>query len=564
MKIDSVITKHDEKLEFDKLTVLVGPNNSGKSRTLMDIKDIFQSGFETKRVLIKTIHFADISFNEFKKGFAIIPDPSRDGRHLLSSLGPEVRGGSAPSINLEELEKHVSLLNEGNWNVIARQGIGSGKVTYLNAQLRLTTAQKSDAKYDNFPQLPLQAWYEKYWAHSELEDAFKDAFDKEIKFDSTHTGILNFRVADKFDEIPKDNMKAKPVFEKYETLDDQGDGFKSFVGVALGIILSEGRVILLDEPEAFLHPTQARVLGEWIGNYSKSYGTQIILATHSADILEGILSSKQKPSIFRLNRTNDKTVYNQISSKITSQLASMPLVSSQPIQESIFYRSVIVCEGDKDRVVYKGVYSQEFDKREHLFVGAFGKHAIKKIIEPLRAANIPVCAVTDIDILNSETVFKELIESLRPSEDFSAFLQIRRNVAKSVEGMDETQVFENIKVEVQKLSENLKNNTVNLTEVRRSLVRIHEGSSKWKIIKKNGLDEIPKDVRGDAKTLLKDLKEIGLFVVPVGELESWIPLENVVWIEKALELIQNDKIPESLQSFVKEVIDYLENAKFES
>lgn len=564
MKIDSVITKHDEKLEFDKLTVLVGPNNSGKSRTLMDIKDIFQSGFETKRVLIKTIHFADISFNEFKKGFAIIPDPSSDGRHLLGSLGPEVRGGSAPSINLEELEKHVSPLNEGNWNVIARQGIGSGKVTYLNAQLRLTTAQKSDAKYDNFPQLPLQAWYEKYWAHSELEDAFKDAFDKEIKFDPTHPGILNFRVADKFDEIPKDNMKAKPVFEKYETLDDQGDGFKSFVGVALGIILSEGRVILLDEPEAFLHPTQARVLGEWIGNYSKSYGTQIILATHSADILEGILSSKQKPSIFRLNRTNDKTVYNQISSKITSQLASMPLVSSQPIQESIFYRSVIVCEGDKDRVVYKGVYSQEFDKREHLFVGAFGKHAIKKIIEPLRAANIPVCAVTDIDILNSETVFKELIESLRPSEDFSAFLQIRRNVAKSVEDMDETQVFENIKVEVQKLSENLKNNTVNLTEVRRSLVRIHEGSGKWKIIKKNGLDEIPKDVREDAKTLLKDLKEIGLFVVPVGELESWIPLENVVWIEKAHELIQNDKIPESLQSFVKEVIDYLENAKFES
>ena len=51
---------------------------------------------------------------------------------------------------------------------------------------------------------------------------------------------------------------------QFQTLDEQGDGFRSYVGVVLSVLLSEGRTILLDEPEAFLHPMQARRLGAWL------------------------------------------------------------------------------------------------------------------------------------------------------------------------------------------------------------------------------------------------------------------------------------------------------------
>lgn len=42
----------------------------------------------------------------------------------------------------------------------------------------------------------------------------------------------------------------------YTMLQEQGDGFRSFVGIVLSILLSKDKIILIDEPEAFLHPTQ--------------------------------------------------------------------------------------------------------------------------------------------------------------------------------------------------------------------------------------------------------------------------------------------------------------------
>ena len=61
-------------------------------------------------------------------------------------------------------------------------------------------------------------------------------------------------------------------------LDQQGDGMKSFMGLLLNIVASAYPVVLVDEPEAFLHPPQARLIGRMLGD-EKDPGAQVLVAT---------------------------------------------------------------------------------------------------------------------------------------------------------------------------------------------------------------------------------------------------------------------------------------------
>ena len=70
-------------------------------------------------------------------------------------------------------------------------------------------------------------------------------------------------------------------------------------------------MILLDEPEVFLHPPQALQLGEMISELVEP-SQQIFIATHSADFLRGLLSSTRDAVIIHLDRIADITKANAL------------------------------------------------------------------------------------------------------------------------------------------------------------------------------------------------------------------------------------------------------------
>ena len=55
------------------------------------------------------------------------------------------------------------------------------------------------------------------------------------------------------------NYKARVRLLK--NLRDQGDGIRSFVAVMGSLVVSKHSLFLIDEPETFLHPPQARLIG---------------------------------------------------------------------------------------------------------------------------------------------------------------------------------------------------------------------------------------------------------------------------------------------------------------
>ena len=86
-------------------------------------------------------------------------------------------------------------------------------------------------------------------------------------------------------------------------LQSQGDGIRSFASVILHLLTpNTPSVLLLDEPEAFLHPPQARLLGEFIVK-EKPKRAQLFIATHSADVLQGLLNvASDKLRVLRIHR----------------------------------------------------------------------------------------------------------------------------------------------------------------------------------------------------------------------------------------------------------------------
>ena len=60
---------------------------------------------------------------------------------------------------------------------------------------------------------------------------------------------------------------------------------RSFASVILHLLGQDSySIMMLDEPEAFLHPPQARLIGEIIAK-ERSKDTQLFIATHSQDVL---------------------------------------------------------------------------------------------------------------------------------------------------------------------------------------------------------------------------------------------------------------------------------------
>jgi len=379
----------------------------------------------------------------------------------------------------------------------------------------------------------------------------------DIKLDYSGMTQLTLRIAQAFEPIPEDPRKAVLVMGKYNKLDSQGDGFRSFVGVVLSLLLSKGRIILLDEPEAFLHPAQARALGSWVATQATNIDSQIIIATHNANFLGGILSQKPDADIFRLNRSGDHTVYNHVPSEATERLVKSPILFSQRVMEAFFYKGVAVCEADSDRIIYQTVANREFTNENVLFVHSHNKQTIKDVVRLLKDATIPVCAISDVDILNSHDNTLSLLEALRPGIDFSEALLKRQAVANLIAGRGEKEVLEELKEKVKEFFSQLQAEEHNLSGARGALNRLYTESTKWSAIKKKGIEGLPEGQQKTASELIDQLKANGLFVVPVGQLEGWMELgttQKKKWIVAALEALSKNKCSSSLTQFVKEIL----------
>ena len=139
-------------------------------------------------------------------------------------------------------------------------------------------------------------------------------------------------------------------------LEDQGDGMRSFASVILHLLAPiTPSILLLDEPEAFLHPPQARVLGEIIAT-EKSNRAQLFVATHSPDVLHGLIDvAPEHLRVLRIQRDGNVNRVKELDKDLVSKISADPLMKYSGVMSGVFHQRVVICEADSDCMFYSSI-----------------------------------------------------------------------------------------------------------------------------------------------------------------------------------------------------------------
>lgn len=553
-------TRFAEEITFGNFTVLVGANNVGKSQTLRDIRTRVVSPGERTILLENLIVERPTAFEDLFRGVQTSEHPTQIGTTVVRGITSNLTSGEEIGLNLDSLREEYQNAEDGA-PFLGR--LGRFSVAYLDAASRLSVAGATES-YNPHIEVPTRLLHGLFAAGPGMEDrlreAFRNTFSMDVRLDYSGMRQLALRVAREFAQVPDDPRLAGPIMRQYATLDSQGDGFRSFVGVVLSLLLSEGRIILLDEPEAFLHPAQARRLGYLVARYANEGSSQVIVATHNASFLAGIIQSGVATDIFRVNRHGDVTRYHRITADSILELTRSPLLSSQSVLDAVFHRGVVVCEGDADRSIYQTVGVSAHSAQEVLFLHAQSKQTVQHVAALLTRATIPVAAVVDIDILNSASDFRDVLLALAPDADHVVSLAQRDEIARAVEGRADEEILLELRAQVQAFEVELGEGRHSLSGARSALRRLDASASKWLPVKRSGIAVLPFQQRTTAGRLVKRCKSHGLWIVPVGELESWLNLgtrRKRRWVVLALQALHANACPRPLRRFVAAMLTYL-------
>ena len=558
MEIESITLKNNQTINLGKISILVGANNVGKSQTLRDIQQRMQIGLASKFVLLKEINFRKPhNFEDLFTNLKVSDSKHSIGQKRIVGINNNMTGQDSFEINFEHSKYQFEQQPNLDW-VLGT--ISKFKVSHLDSSTRLNLISTTNSFNPDTedPANILQNLFLQKENEELLKIAFNEAFGMEVMLD--YSGLKDFclRVAKEFPEIPEDPRKAYIVTKDFNKIDNQGDGFRSFVGIVLSLLFSKDRIVLLDEPEAFLHPAQARYLGKWIADNSDKLSGQLIISTHNSNFLSGLLQSDKKVDIYRLNRNEDDTTFKLIPPEATENLSKSPMLSSQRVLEAIFHKAVIVCEADADRIVYQTVSTLHYNNQEILFVYSHNKQTLKDVASLLIATQIPVGVISDIDLLNDETDFKNLYLAVTQTDATKDLLNKRKEIAESVDNTSEQQALDKLRENVNEFLEQLNNNDHSFGGAKGALNRIRKETSKWTFPKKNGLEGFDDGIRPKVSELIAELNEKNIFIIPVGELEGWMNLgtsRKNNWIVLALNEIFAKNTSQKLIEFVGMILN---------
>ncbi len=568
-KINSIRPKDAKEIELGCLTVLVGPNNCGKSQTLKDIREYTNSGTNDRLTVLDQISVTLPSEEEFKTGIQIRPHENSADHINIVGVKDDLLSQISTGLHRNWFEQTFSNdLDLVRKKTEILRPLGTCLIAYLGAEARFKITESSIA-FNPRAEVPSNALQSLFASEkdvfSELRQAFKSAFEMDIGLDWAAMTRLYLRVAPDFGEVPDTRNDLDALMSDAVELAKQGDGFRSLSGIALASLTYPNRVLLLDEPEAFLHPAQARVLGRWLAKQSLKRQGQIIVATHSADFLAGLVSAGEEAKILRLNRTGMNTSFHEIPPAAAAGLIESPLLSSQPVLDALFHRGVVICEGDPDRAVYQttahlSTLGQRGD--EFLFIHSNGKDAAKFPAELFRESGTPVCVIVDFDALCSQATLEELVRGLTANGLNENDKKLQTEVCALIETKSQEQSLGEL---LTKVAAWLENPDEDLRRARRSLVAsARAGSNKWDRAKKIGISALPEVEKFKASALIQNLASAGLFVVPCGELESWFDLgvsKGSKWNQLALQALHENRKPPDLDDFVNRVLIFLSSGQ---
>ena len=554
-RINSIKLKNGEPFPPGRINVFVGANNCGKTQLLKDMLG-YITGTQTPAVILEEL---DVPYPEtwdaIEKAYDMNIVETTHGKQLRH-ISPTLDGDPSGPSNADLMAILSSWL-ENDDKRLFRSATGAGLVSYLNTDNRLKLALSQAVKQDlqkRGPKNVLEALYTSGSTTTEIvRKCIRDIFGIDVFLNPFNLGSLEFRVGNDFSAVSKDPQDAYKQLVKYPLVDIQGDGIRSVLGIISAIISAKKPVILLDEPEAFLHPPQALQLGEIISGLVNA-DQQIFIATHSADFLRGLLSTTRDAVIIHLERTANDTNAKVLDSDTLNQIVTDPLLSSSRVLDGMFYKGVVATEADADAVFYQRLFQKIGAADEIHFVNAHNKQTLKKIIDPYKKLGIKFAMIADADVIRDKHEFDEILTVTTDGALKDQIHQERDTILHYFQSKSKFEILSELRNNTQELVNKTKFSVDTaadeishiLFDFRLELKKLREESDDLAEFKKLGRAALSPEIQLNFDALWTACASIGIFIVKVGELESWmvdygIPRisNKAKWISNALRELFN-------------------------
>ncbi|MET9113044.1 AAA family ATPase [Streptomyces longwoodensis] len=549
---------------LDGMTVFTGPNNSGKSlllRELVQQLQVHPGQVEPLRWINAVEIYREGSGEELiawleSRGHEARRHPQTGRRHLpapydSSEPGPDI---DAAIINWSRTQvgplNHMLVSTQWTQDRLANQ----------------TESRQWDLRQP--PSHPTQKLWEDRATHTRFSQWFEDAFGKpiainrfipEIRLQVGSTGLA--------DTAPPITPELREAYSALPYLAEQGDGMRAFANIMLHTLVTPPPVIVIDEPEAFLHPPQARLLGRYLAMYAPSQ-CQVFVATHSADFLHGVLEgnanigNRRPLSLVRISRVSGVPESRILSPEVVSDILDTPLLRYSHIISGLFHDGVVLCEAEGDCAFYAATFDAVRGTGQHgnlAFLHVNGKARLSDAAQKLRACGIPTAVIADLDFLNDSAKIRQALTALGGEWD-----RVKHEVRTLQEHASSSVISSpasEIKKEIASIIGNASGRIALSQHQIDKITELLKTANGWKILKSSGLTGLSGDPHNAARHLLEYFASLGVFLVPVGELECWvrtIPGSNKsAWLTRVLDEGHHQNPSNELQEFTARIVSYL-------
>lgn len=538
-------------LKNDSLVVIIGPNNSGKSSTLSSLRDLVADSSRSSS-LISSVKLEKISsLDEIREQLA--PALDKNGSYMV--VNHSFGGG-----NLE------------HWWGEGGRGVGGALATLLISNLD-TRSRLGDcdpaAPFDGRNAFAANHPFQRMYADTRLEfktsAAVRRAFKKDLIIYRNGCANIPAYIGDRPEKEPEEESITRSYLDKLEKLDKlegQGDGIRSFVSIVGRVITEERSIQLIDEPEAFLHPPQAKFVAEIVAE--EAYGRQTFIATHSSDVLQGLLAlQSERVSVVRLARTQSGGRADLLTSSDIAALWRDPILRFGKVLDGLFHDGVIVTEADGDCRFYEAVMAasaSDGQRTDIHYTYSGGKERIPVLVKSLQCLKVPVATIVDFDVLNSDSLLCKIVDAHGGN-----WSDIEPDWTAVKEAVEEGAAFlggDGFKTKIKEALKEIPAGGVVSRDTLNKIRKITRSASPWDIVKNSGIQAIKSGTpTRRAEALLSSLKSIGIFVVPLGQMEGFcrtLEMKGSRWVEEVLQRdLKGDPELAAARKFVSEIAAYL-------
>ena len=472
------------------VTLIIGPNNSGKSILLKEIYNFCRTG-TFGNSLLKHAKISGVPKELVQLAIdkvTWLPSAPAVGRADHVFVG---KGTNAVEVQKKSLEFIINdpsnnITDFCRWYLNFRTLLLDGP-----SRIGLVNMQKS-GDLQRKPESSLEVLFKDDKKRHEVRRVVQEAFGSYFVIDPTHTGHFRIRMSPAIppsDSVERGLSAESIAFHSQaELVENASDGVKAFIGIITAIIAGDPSILLIDEPEAFLHPSLADKLGVELSLAAVKEGKRIFAATHSQAFLMGCINSGVPITIIRLTYKQGIATSRVLPSSEVTNLMKHPLLRSAGMLSGLFYESVVMTESDADRAFYQEINERLLRSPQGggvpncLFINAQNKQTLHVIMRPLRQMGIPAACVADIDVIKEGG----------------------KNWSNLLSGAD-------VPAPVVKSANDLRLTVVDLISISGKNMKID-----------GGVSVLENKDRESLKHLLSLLATYGIFVVPSGELESWM------------------------------------------